>query len=476
MTLGCKSPEDVIKAIRDHDVQIVDLRFTDLPGMWQHTSFPATAFKADAVDEGLGFDGSSIRGFQEIQASDMLLMPDETTAFLDPFTQHKTLVLICDIRDPITKDFYPRDPRGVARKAEAYLSSTGLGDRAYFGPEAEFFVFDDVRYGQSVHYGTYSIDSVEGHWNMPEDEGPNLGYKIRPKEGYFPVPPSDSLHDLRSEMSLVMAQIGIDVECHHHEVATAGQCEIDMRFDTLVAMADNLIKYKYVVKNVARAHGKTATFMPKPLFGDNGSGMHVHQSIWNGDKPTFGDPSGYAGLSEACRYYIGGLLKHAPALLAFAAPTTNSYHRLVPGYEAPVNLAWSMRNRSAAVRIPMYSDSPRAKRAEFRCPDPSCNPYLAFAAMLMAGIDGIKNRVDPGDPVDKNIYDLPPEELAEIPTVPGSLSAALAALEADHEFLTEGDVFTQDFIQNYLTYKRDKEVDPIRLRPHPYEFVLYYDI
>jgi glutamine synthetase len=476
MTLGCSSPEDVIKAIKDNDVQIVDLRFTDLPGMWQHTSFPATAFKADQVDEGLGFDGSSIRGFQEIQASDMLLMPDETTAFIDPFTQHKTLVLICDIRDPITKDFYPRDPRGVARKAEAYLSSTGLGDRAFFGPEAEFFVFDDVRYGQSVHYGTYSVDSVEGHWNMPEDEGPNLGYKIRPKEGYFPVPPSDTLHDLRSEMSLVMAQIGIDVECHHHEVATAGQCEIDMRFDTLVAMADNLIKYKYVVKNVARAHGKTATFMPKPLFGDNGSGMHVHQSIWNGDKPTFGDPSGYAGLSDTCRYYIGGLLKHAPALLAFAAPTTNSYHRLVPGYEAPVNLAWSVRNRSAAVRIPMYSDSPKAKRAEFRCPDPSCNPYLAFAAMLMAGIDGIKNRIDPGDPVDKNIYDLPPEELAEIPTVPGSLGEALAALEADHEYLTEGDVFTEDFIENYLAYKREKEVDAIRLRPHPYEFVLYYDI
>jgi glutamine synthetase len=476
MTLGCSSPEDVIKAIKDNDVQIVDLRFTDLPGMWQHTSFPATAFSADQVDEGLGFDGSSIRGFQEIQASDMLLMPDETTAFLDPFTQHRTLVLICDIRDPITKDFYPRDPRGVARKAEAYLNSTGLGDRAFFGPEAEFFVFDDVRYGQSVHYGSYSVDSVEGHWNMPEDEGPNLGYKIRPKEGYFPVPPSDTLHDLRSEMSLVMAQIGIAVECHHHEVATAGQCEIDMRFDTLVSMADSLIKYKYVVKNVAKAHGKTATFMPKPLFGDNGSGMHVHQSIWNGDTPTFGDPSGYAGLSDTCRYYIGGLLRHAPALLAFAAPTTNSYHRLVPGYEAPVNLAWSVRNRSAAVRIPMYSDSPKAKRAEFRCPDPSCNPYLAFAAMLMAGIDGIKNKIDPGDPVDKNIYDLPPEELAEIPTVPGSLGEALAALEADHEFLTEGDVFTEDFVENYIGYKREAEVDAIRLRPHPYEFVLYYDI
>ncbi|MEM7022945.1 MAG: type I glutamate--ammonia ligase [Pseudomonadota bacterium] len=476
MTLGCSTPEDVAKAIKDNDVEIVDIRFTDLPGMWQHTSYPATAFDADNISEGLGFDGSSIRGFQEIQASDMLLLPDASTAFIDPFMQHKTLVLICDIHDPVTKDFYPRDPRGVARRAEEHLKSTGLGDRAYFGPEAEFFVFDDVRYGQDVHYGTYAVDSVEGHWNMPEDEGPNLAHKIRPKEGYFPVPPSDTLMDLRSEMSLVMGKIGIDVECHHHEVATGGQCEIDMRFNTLVAMADDLIKYKYVVKNVARTHGKTATFMPKPLFGDNGSGMHVHQSIWNGDTPTFGDTAGYAGLSDNCRYYIGGLLKHASAVLAFAAPTTNSYHRLVPGFEAPVNLVWSLRNRSAAVRIPMYSDSPKAKRAEFRCPDPSCNPYLAFSAMLMAGLDGIKNKIDPGDPVDKNIYDLPPEELSELASVPHSLETALDALEADHEFLLDGDVFTQDFVDNYIGYKRESEVDAIRLRPHPYEFVMYYDI
>ncbi len=476
MMLGCKSAEDVIKAIKDHGVEFVDVRFTDMPGMWQHTSYPASHIKADDIDEGLGFDGSSIRGFQKIEASDMLLLPDETTAFIDPFYKYKTLVLIADIHDPITKEFYARDPRGVARKAEDYLATTGIGDRAFFGPEAEFFVFDDVRYGQGLNFGTYEIDSIEGHWNMPRAEGPNLGYKIRPKEGYFPVPPSDTLHDIRSEMALVMQQIGLTVECHHHEVATAGQCEIDMKFDTLVKMADDLMKYKYVVKNVARAHNKTATFMPKPLYGDNGSGMHVHSSIWHGDKPIFGDPGGYAGLSQACRYYIGGILKHAPAILAFAAPTTNSYHRLVPGYEAPVNLVWSMRNRSAAVRIPMYSDSPKAKRAEFRCPDPSCNPYLAFPAILMAGLDGIRNKIDPGDPVDKNIYDLPPEELAELPGVPASLDGALDALEADNAFLTEGDVFTPDFIQNYIAYKREAEVDAIRLRPHPHEFVMYYDI
>ncbi len=476
MMLGCTSPEDVIKAVKDHDVQIIDLRFIDLPGMWQHTSYPAGAIDAEAIEEGLGFDGSSIRGFQEIQASDMLLMPDPATAFIDPFCRHKTVVLICDVRDPITKEYYGRDPRGVARKAEEHLRASGIGDRAFFGPEAEFFVFDDVRYGQDVHYGTYAVDSIEGHWNMTEDEGPNLAHKIRPKEGYFPVPPSDTMMDLRSEMSLVMERIGIEVECHHHEVATAGQGEIDMKFDSLVVMADKLTKYKYVVKNVAHQYGKTATFMPKPLFGDNGSGMHVHQSIWSGDTPTFGDAGGYAGLSDTARYYIGGLLRHAPAVLAFAAPTTNSYHRLVPGFEAPVNLVWSLRNRSAAVRIPMYSESLKAKRAEFRCPDPSCNPYLAFSAMLMAGLDGIRNRIDPGDPVDKNIYDLPPEEAAELPNVPGSLDDALTALEADHDFLTEGDVFTHDFIENYLAYKRENEIDAIRLRPHPYEFVLYYDI
>lgn len=476
MTLGCTTPSDVMKAIRDEGIEIVDLRFVDVPGTWQHTSFPARAIDEGNLAEGFGFDGSSIRGFKQIHESDMLLMPDCSTAFVDPFFEHKTLVLICDVMDPITREFYNRDPRGIAKRAEEYLKSTGIGDRAFFGPEAEFFVFNDVRFGQSTNYGSYEIDSVEGHWNSLADEGPNLGYKIRPKEGYFPVPPTDTLQDLRSEMALVMQRIGIDVECHHHEVATAGQCEIDMRFDTLVRMADHLIKYKYVVKNVARQHGLTATFMPKPLYGDNGSGMHVHQSIWKGDTPTFADPAGYAGLSQTARWYIGGLLKHAPAILAFAAPTTNSYRRLVPGYEAPVNLAWSMRNRSAACRIPMYSHSPKAKRVEFRCPDPSCNPYLAFAAMLMAGIDGIRNRIDPGEPVDKNIYDLPPEEAAAIKKVPGQLQDAIAALEEDHEFLLEGDVFSADFIESYIDYKRSAELDPIRLRPHPWEFVLYYDV
>ena len=476
MTLGCSTPAEVMKAIRDEGVEIVDLRFTDVPGTWQHTSFPAASFDEDAITEGLGFDGSSIRGFKQIQESDMLLMPDPTSAFIDPFFEHRTMVLICDIKDPVTKEFYSRDPRGVAKKAEAYLRSSGIGDKAFFGPEAEFFVFNDVRYGQETNYGTYEVDSVEGHWNSAADEGPNLGYKIRAKEGYFPCPPSDTLQDLRSEMALVMQRLGIQVECHHHEVATAGQCEIDMRFDTLLRMADNLMKYKYVVKNVARQHGMTATFMPKPLYGDNGSGMHVHQSVWGSDRPLFADEAGYAGLSQIARWYIGGLLRHAPAILAFAAPTTNSYRRLVPGFEAPVNLAWSMRNRSAACRIPMYSESPKAKRVEFRCPDPSCNPYLAFSAMLMAGLDGIRNKIDPGDPVDKNIYDLPPEEAAEIKKVPGQLSEAIAALEADHEFLLEGDVFTADFVEAYIDYKRSSELDPIRLRPHPYEFVLYYDV
>ncbi len=476
MTLGCSTPAEVMKAIRDEGVEIVDLRFTDVPGTWQHTSFPAASFDEDAITEGLGFDGSSIRGFKQIQESDMLLMPDPTSAFIDPFFEHRTMVLICDIKDPVTKEFYSRDPRGIAKKAEAYLRSSGIGEKAFFGPEAEFFVFNDVRYGQETNYGTYEVDSVEGHWNSAADEGPNLGYKIRAKEGYFPCPPSDTLQDLRSEMALVMQRLGIHVECHHHEVATAGQCEIDMRFDTLLRMADSLMKYKYVVKNVARQNGMTATFMPKPLYGDNGSGMHVHQSIWGADQPLFADEAGYAGLSQIARWYIGGLLRHAPAILAFAAPTTNSYRRLVPGFEAPVNLAWSMRNRSAACRIPMYSESPKAKRVEFRCPDPSCNPYLAFSAMLMAGLDGIRNKIDPGDPVDKNIYDLPPEEAAEIKKVPGQLSEAIAALEADHEFLLEGDVFTADFVEAYIDYKRSSELDPIRLRPHPYEFVLYYDV
>ena len=474
MSLGCKKPADVMKVIKDQGVEMVDLRLTDVPGSWQHISYPVAHFGEDALAEGKGFDGSSVRGFKVINESDMLIMPDVTTAFIDPFFKAKTLVMICDVMDPVSKEFYPRDPRGIVKKAEAYLKSSGIGDTVYFGPEAEFFVFDSVRYGSSINSAGYEIDSVEGHWNTRKD-GPNLGYKIRPKEGYFPVPPSDTLMDLRSEMALVMNGIGLDVECHHHEVATAGQCEIDMKFDSMLAMADHQMKYKYVVKNVAKAAGMTATFMPKPLFGDNGSGMHCHQSIWKDGKPLFADSTGYAGLSQLCKWYIGGLLKHAPSILAFAAPTTNSYRRLVPGYEAPVNLAWSLRNRSACCRIPMYSDSPKAKRIEFRCPDPSCNPYLAFSAMLMAGLDGIKNKIDPGEPTDKNIYDLPPEEAALVKKVPGSLDAALAALEDDHEYLLAGDVFSPDFIEMYLDYKRSNEIDPVRLRPHPHEFFMYYD-
>lgn len=463
-----------MKAIKDNGVQMIDIRLTDVPGTWQHISYPAAIFEQDQIEEGLGFDGSSVRGFRTIEASDMLLMPDPTTAFIDPFYEHKTLVMIADVVDPLTGEFYDRDPRGIAKKAEAYLKSTGIGDTAYFGPEAEFFVFDNVQFGQDIHSAMYTVDSVEGWWNMRKDEGPNLGYKIRPKEGYFPCAPTDTLHDLRTAMALTMIEIGLTVECQHHEVATAGQCEIDMRFDSLLAMADHQMKYKYVVKNVAAKAGKSATFMPKPLHGDNGSGMHCHQSIWADGKPLFAGDKEF-GLSDLCKWYIGGLLKHAPALLAFAAPTTNSYRRLVPGYEAPVNLAWSARNRSAACRIPMYSNSPKAKRVEFRCPDPACNPYTTFAALLMAGLDGIKNKIDPGEATDKNIYDLPPEELAHIPTVPGSLGAALDALADDHEFLLQGDVFSKEFIDNYIAMKKTNEVDAIALRPHPYEFVLYYD-
>ncbi len=474
MSLDCKTAEDVLKAITDHGVRMVDLRFTDIPGVWQHFSVPPSAVDADAFTDGIGFDGSSIRGFQEIHESDMLVVPDPASAFLDAYARDATLVLICNVTDPVSGSAYSRDARHVALKAEAYLKSSGVGDTAYFGPEAEFFVFDDVRYGQGTNYGFYEVDSDEGNWNAGREEDPNLGHKPRPKEGYFPVPPTDSMQDLRTEMVLNLEDIGIAVEAHHHEVATGGQGEIDMRYTTLTRMADNLMIYKYVVKNVARRHGMTATFMPKPLFEDNGSGMHTHQSLWKEGKPIFaGD--GYAGSSELMRHYIGGLLKHAPALCALSAPTTNSYHRLVPGFEAPVNIAYSQRNRSAACRIPMYSPSPAAKRVEFRCPDPSCNAYLAFAAMLMAGLDGIENRIDPGDPMDKNLYDLPPEELAALESTPGSFDAALAALEADHAFLLKGDVFTKDVIEIYLDYKRTREVDEMRLRPHPYEFFLYYD-
>ncbi|MDQ1445910.1 MAG: glutamine synthetase, partial [Acidimicrobiaceae bacterium] len=415
-----RTPDDVVGLIRDQEVDIVDFRFCDLPGLMQHFSAPAHVLTADVFDEGLGFDGSSIRGFQEIQESDMILVPDPNTAVLDPFRAHKTLNVNCFVRDPITLEPYSRDPRYVAKKAEDHLVSTGLADTCYFGPEAEFFIFDDVRFHYDQHSASHSVDSIEAAWNTARDEGgKNLGYKIRYKEGYFPVPPMDQYQDLRSEMILTMERLGIEVEIQHHEVGTAGQAEIDMRFDTLLRMADKLMLYKYVVKNVAWAAGKSATFMPKPIFQDNGSGMHCHQSLWKGGEPLFFSETGYAGLSDMARWYIGGLLQHAPAILAFAAPTTNSYKRLVPGYEAPVNLVYSQRNRSASVRIPLYSKSPKAKRLEFRCPDPSCNPYLAFSAMLQAGLDGINNRTEPPPPVDKDLYDLPPEELAKVPQVPG---------------------------------------------------------
>ncbi|HVM40726.1 MAG TPA: type I glutamate--ammonia ligase [Acidimicrobiia bacterium] len=466
--------------VQDEGVEVVDLRFIDLPGLQQHFSVPAHELTEESFEEGYGFDGSSIRGFQEIQESDMLLIPDPSTAVIDPFTQHKTLNLICYVHDPLTGESYSRDPRYIAKKAEDYLTSTGIADTAYFGPEAEFYIFDSVRFGQNQYSGFYEVDSVEGVWNSGRerelDGSPNLGYKPRYKEGYFPVPPMDHFQDLRSEMVRIMEQVGIHIEVQHHEVGTAGQAEIDMRFDTLLSVADKVMLYKYVVKNVARMHGFSATFMPKPIFQDNGSGMHTHQSLWKGGEPLFFDEKGYAGLSDMARWYIGGLLKHAPAVLAFAAPTTNSYKRLVPGYEAPVNLVYSQRNRSAAVRIPLYSKSPKAKRLEFRCPDPSANPYLAFAAMLMAGLDGVQNRIEPPDPLDKDLYDLPPEQLAQVPQVPGSLNESLAALEADHDFLLTGGVFTQDVIDTWVAYKKEHELDAVALRPHPWEFHLYYDI
>jgi glutamine synthetase len=452
----------------------VDLKFQDFPGTWQHFSIPISEATPDIFDEGLGFDGSSIRGWQAIHASDMMVVPDPVTAIVDPFTERPTLSLICNIVDPVTRERYSRDPRYIANKAESYLESTGVGDVAYFGPEAEFFILDGVRFDQNAHCGFYYVESEEGIWESGSDRGPNLGHKPRHKEGYFPVAPTDSQQDIRTEMILEMEKAGIQVEKHHHEVATAGQAEIDMRYDSLTRMADKMMLYKYITKNVALRYGKTVTFMPKPIFGDNGSGMHTHQSIWKGGRPLFAGDK-YAGISDTCLYYIGGILKHAPALCAFVAPTTNSYKRLVPGFEAPVNLAYSSRNRSAGVRIPLYSPSPKAKRIEVRFPDPSCNPYLAFAAMLMAGLDGIQNKIDPGEPLDKNLYDLPPEELAKVPSCPASLEASLGALEKDHEFLIKGNVFTQDVIETWLDYKRTKECDPVRLRPHPYEFALYYD-
>jgi len=470
-----KTPTDVLSFVKAQDVKVIDLRFMDFPGLWQHFSVPANELDEDVFEKGLGFDGSSIRGWQAINESDMLVKPVAETAFLDPFFVHKTLVIICNICDPITGEDYTRDPRNIARKAEAYLKGTGLGDTAFFGPEAEFFIFDDVRFDQNEHEGYYHVDSVEGRWNTGRDEQPNLGYKPRYKEGYFPVPPTDSQQDIRSEMMLTLMDIGVPIECQHHEVATGGQAEIDIRFAPLVPMGDMLLKYKYVIKNVARKHGKTVTFMPKPLWNDNGTGMHTHLSIWKDGENTFaGD--GYAGLSEVAMYAIGGILKHAPALLALTNPTTNSYKRLVPGFEAPVNLAYSRRNRSAAVRIPMYSSSPKAKRLEFRCPDPSCNPYLEMSAILMAAIDGIQTKADPGQPLDRDIYDMEPEELAKVPTTPGSLKEALMALADDHDFLLKGDVFTSDVIETWIDYKMKNEVKALDLRPHPWEFVLYYDI
>jgi len=467
--------KDAIKIAEDNKAVAVDLKFLDFLGIWQHFTIPVSELEEVIFEAGLGFDGSSIRGWQPIHASDMLVVPDATTAVMDPFMAHPTLSLICNIVDPITKEDYTRDPRNIARKAEAYLTSTGVGDTAYFGPEPEFFVLDDIRFDQNEHEGYYFLDSNEGRWNSGRVESPNLGYKPRYKEGYFPVSPTDQQQDLRTEMVLEMEKVGLRVERQHHEVATAGQAEIDLRFMSLVKMGDALMWYKHCVKNVARRHGKTATFMPKPIFGDNGSGMHTHQSIWKGEKPLFaGD--GYGGLSELAMHYIGGILKHADALCAFVAPTANSYRRLVPGFEAPVNLAYSSRNRSAAIRIPMYSPSPKAKRIEVRFPDPSCNGYIAFAAMLMAGLDGVEKRLNPGDPLDKDIYSLTPEELKDVPSVPGSLPDALDALEKDHEFLLKGDVFTEDVIETWIEYKRSREIDPLRLRPHPYEFALYYDV
>ncbi len=468
-------PKEALAYAKENNAKMVDLKFIDFPGVWQHFTIPMSELDESSFEDGYGFDGSSIRGWQAIHASDMLVMPDPATAMMDPFMQVPTLSLICNIMDPITKEKYTRDPRNVAQKAEEYLKSTGIGDKVFFGPEAEFFIFDDVRFDQSQQHGFYYVDSKEGRWNTGRDENPNLGYKPRYKEGYFPVPPTDSFQDIRSEMVLEMERIGIHVECQHHEVATAGQAEIDMRFDELTRMADKLMWFKYIVKNVARRHNKTVTFMPKPIFEDNGSGMHVHQSIWKGGDPTFAGDK-YGGLSETALHYMGGILKHARSICAFSNATTNSYRRLVPGFEAPVNLAYSSRNRSAAIRIPMYSNSPKAKRLECRFPDPSCNGYLAFACMLMAGLDGIQNRIDPGDPLDKDIYSLSPEELANVPSTPGSLEEALEALKEDHGFLLKGDVFTEDVIQMWIDYKTNEEVNPMKLRPVPFEFSLYYDI
>ncbi len=470
------TPEEVIESARTLGLKIVDFKFVDLPGTWQHFSATIGELTEDVFAEGVGFDGSSIRGFQAIHESDMLLIPDPATAIVDPVCNVPTLSLTCSVVDPLTRQPYSRDPRYIAQKAEAHLKNTGIADASFWGPEAEFFIFDNIRFEQNQYSAMYAIDSEEGIWNSGANgDRANLGHRARWKEGYFPVAPADTLQDIRSEIVLQLVESGIPVEVHHHEVGAAGQCEIDMRFDTLVTMGDRMMLYKYIIKNIARAHGKTATFMPKPIWGDNGSGMHVHQSLWKDGKTLMADPKGYAGLSQLSKHYIGGLLKHAPALLALVAPTVNSYHRLVPGFEAPVNLVYSRRNRSAAVRIPMYTENPKAKRIEFRCPDPACNPYLAFAAMLMAGLDGVQNKIDPGEPADYDLFEAHGHNGREIRQVPGSLPEALAALEADHDFLLEGGVFTKDVLETWVEMKRTKEIDPVRLRPHPYEFYLYYD-
>jgi glutamine synthetase len=468
--------KEVLDSVKKNKMEIVDFKFVDVPGLWHHFSVPAAELTADLFEDGIGFDGSSIRGFQSINESDMLLIPDPDSALVDPFTEHSTLSLVCNVIDAVTREPYSRDPRYVAQKAEKYLKSSGVADTSYWGPEIEFFIFDNIRFDQAQNHGYYYIDSEEGFWNSGSNDKQNLGYKIRYKEGYFPVPPMDQYQDLRSEMVKNLEKCGIKIEVHHHEVGTGGQTEIDMRYGTLTRMADQVLLYKYVVKNTARQRGKVVTCMPKPLFQDNGSGMHTHQSLWKNGKNLFYDKKGYGLISEAARHYIGGLIKHAHALCGFIAPTTNSYRRLVPGYEAPINLVYSARNRSACVRIPMYSTSEKAKRLEFRTPDPSCNPYFAFSAMLMAGLDGIRNKIEPPKPIDKDLYELEPQEAAKVKSMPGSLDQALDALEKDHDFLLRGDVFTKDVIETWLDYKRKKEVDAIRLRPHPHEFALYFDI
>ena len=472
-----QNADEVLRFIKKEDVKFVDVRFCDLPGVMQHFNVPAESVDEDFFVNGQMFDGSSIRGFQAIHESDMKLIPDPTTAYIDPFRAEKTIALNFSIHDPFTDEPYSRDPRNIAAKAEAYLKTSGIADTVYFGPEAEFYVFDDVRFETKQNAGYYYIDSIEGAWNSGRvEEGGNRGYKTRYKGGYFPVPPVDHYADLRDQMSLELNRAGLEVERAHHEVGTAGQAEINYKFDTLLSAGDKLMLFKYIIKNVAWAAGKTATFMPKPLFGDNGSGMHCHQSLWKDGNPLFYDELGYAGLSDTARYYIGGLLKHAPSLLAFTNPTVNSYHRLVPGFEAPVNLVYSQRNRSACIRIPITGANPKAKRIEFRVPDPSSNPYLAFSAMLMAGLDGIRNKIEPEQPVDKDLYELPPDEHAEISQVPASLPEVLNALEDDNAYLQEGGVFTEDLLETWIDWKRTNEVDPIRLRPHPHEFELYYDI